>query len=190
MVKWIGGCLVAVIIAIAVASWWGFRAMKEAVNPDGSVSVTIGAPPSRVFASLANADSISTWMAEGSEVIPYSKGVFAAGDSFRIKMRSGPGLPGEQLTWIIEEVVPDRLLAWRMIGGKTKMDVGVRRDSLSVAGDSTTLTSHMVQTANSKQGAALEVLRSLFNVQTKLELMILKDRLEGRPRNTPKSPAP
>ena len=63
MKKWFGGCLVVAVVLILVGAWFGMRTMKKSLASDGSASVTIGAPPSRVFASLANGDSMRLWMA-------------------------------------------------------------------------------------------------------------------------------
>ena len=60
MWKWIGGILLALIVCLMAAAWWGYKKVTSSFSPDGTVRVTIAAPPARVFSSLSDADSAGT----------------------------------------------------------------------------------------------------------------------------------
>jgi hypothetical protein len=59
MWKWLGGCLVIVVVVIAIGVWTGYRKLSQFSGPNKPETVAIAAPASRVFASVANADSLS-----------------------------------------------------------------------------------------------------------------------------------
>lgn len=189
--KWVGGCLLAILVVVAGGMWWGFRTLKQSTNPDGSVSVTIGAPPSRVFASLADADSLSTWRARGNVVSAFSHGPLAPGDTFRIQMPSGPGLPQQHLTWMVDEIIPDQVIALHLLNDTTGKNMGSRRDSLYAIGDSTVVSSRVLPPSGGvPDTGASGMLFSLFQMQSKLELMSLKARIEGTERVRPEPQRP
>src|SRR5687767_11210020 len=107
MLKWVGGCLVVVIVLVIGGSWFALRTMRESLAPDGSVRVAISATPQRVFASLADGDSVRTWMAQGNTVTATRRGRFQPGDSIRITLRTTLGMSPEPMIWEVKEVVPD-----------------------------------------------------------------------------------
>lgn len=195
MVKWIGGCLVVVVIFVAAASWWGFRAMKDSLAPDGSAVVMIGAPPSRVFASLAHGDSVATWMARGNTVTASRHAPLVPGDTLRIQMKVMIGSAGQQLHWQVSEVEPDRLIVLRLLSDTSDVVVAIRRDSLTAVGDSTRIVSRLVspmidsitaagaKTADGKSDGMMDMtsnlMLSMFRVQSKLDLLQLKARIES-----------
>jgi len=191
MWKWLGGCLVVVIVAIAVASWWGFKAMRDSLAPDGSARVAVAATPARVFSSLSHSDSIGTWMAQGSRVTTSRKGALAAGDTLRIELRSTAGFPSQRMTWQVNEVVPDRLLVLRLLSDSQQPIQALRRDSLVAIGDSTMIISRIEVDTRARAGPdsagkpgspALgvggEVMVQMLRMQAKLELEALKSRIE------------
>jgi|SRR5687768_14842904 len=195
MWKWLGGCLLVVLVLIVGAVIFAYRTMKESLGPDGSATVTIGASPARVFASIAHGDSVATWMAQGNTVLTSRHGPLIAGDTLRIEARIGIGAPDQNMTWIVREVVPERLLMLELEGGKTNEVIATRRDSVYAAGDSTRVVSRIVSPlldsmgtgkakgkADRAGGFAPELLLSMFKMQAKLELMRLKQRIESPAR--------
>ncbi len=185
MWKWIGGCLLVAIVFVVAAMWWGFQSVQSSLMPDGSASVVIAGSPSRIFASLARGDSVSTWMAQGNTVTTTRRGPFVPGDTLRVEMGSGT-IASQSITWQVMEVVPDKLIAWRM-RNDTSERVVVRRDSISAEGDSTRVVSRLVsplieQGADSSSaalGLTGKLMMSMFRMQSKLELVNLKARIEG-----------
>ena len=196
MWKWLGGCLLVVLVLIVGAMIFAYRTMKESLGPDGSATVTIGATPARVFASLAHGDSVATWMAQGNTVLTSRHGPLVPGDTLRIEARAGFGVPAQKMTWIVREVVPERLLLLELEGGKSNEVIATRRDSVYAAGDSTRVVSRIVsvlldsmgtgkgktKSADRSGGFAPELLLSMFKMQAKLELMGLKARIESPAR--------
>lgn len=170
--------------------------MRTSISPEGSVSVAIAAPPSRVFASLANGDSAATWMSQGSIVTSSRHGPFVAGDSVRVQTRSILRMPQQQIVWRVTEVVPDRILAWQFISSHDSRMIAIRRDSLVASGDSTIVVSRVVSppidsirkaqaAAKDTENAAFnrmatELLLNMIRMQPKIDLMRLKARIEKR----------
>ncbi len=185
MWKWIGGILLAVVVLVMGAAWWGFHKISSGFEPDGSVKVTIAATPARVFSSLSDADSAATWMAGGSTVYTGKHGTLVPGDSIRISMRAVGGMSGRPVTWKIAEVVPGQVVVRQLDSPdpRHKFTV-VRRDSVAQVGDSTVVISKTAPSTALTETSAQMVL-SMFRVQSKLELLSLKARLEGRSRSRP-----
>lgn len=193
MWKWIGGCLGLVIVLFIVLFWWSMRTIRNSVEPDGSISVMIGAPPERVFASMSHGDSLAAWMAQGSTVLASRKGPLQPGDTVRIRLR---GMARDALSWHVAEVVPNRLLVLQLRSDSAGKVVATRRDSLSLAGDSTRVSSRLlsplgvasVPTIDSAAGGdgmfdmASNLVLPMFRMQSKVELTRLKDHIEGRTR--------
>ena len=188
MLKWIGGCLVLVVVLIAGGSWFAMRSMRNSLGPDGSARVTIAAPPQRIYASMSNGDSLKTWMAQGSTVTTWHGGPLVVGDSIKVELRRSLGMSQPPMIWIVRELVPDRVVALELTQGAGRA-IGVRRDSLVAAGDSTVVVSIVTSSLNdstksSAAGVAGDMVLSMFRLQSKLELQSLKARLEGRPQTT------
>ena len=181
MWKWLGGCLVVVIVFIAAASWWGFKAMRDSLASDGSARVTIAASPARVFASMNHSDSIGTWMSQGSSVTSSRRGTLAPGDTLRIELRSTAGFPSQRMTWRVNEVVPDQLLVLRLLGDPQQPVKALRRDSLVAIGDSTMIVSRIQVDSASAGGTAgigEGMMIQMLQMQAKLELQSWKSRIE------------
>ncbi len=197
MWKWLGGCLLVVIIVVVGAMIWGIRAMKGSLSPDGSAVVTIAATPARVFATLNHGDSAATWMAEGSKVLTSRHGPLVPGDTVRIELPAQMRIPNRQqgMIWRVREVVPDQLMAFDLLAVDRGI-IAMRRDSIAAVGDSTRVTS-MIQplfdslvairpgektkSVGATGAMAFDLMLQVIRMQTKLELIKLKTRLEGVP---------
>lgn len=196
MLKWLGGCLLVVIIVVVVGGYWGFKTMRGSLEPDGSARVAIAGTPQRVFAALANADSIKTWMSPGTNVTISQPGPLVPGSRIRVSMRSRTGIPQQPMEWIVRQVVADQLIVRELITDKGQR-VAVERDSLSAAGDSTVVVSRVgspmidsIMVARQKKtgdstsgyaGVTGDIMLSMFQIQAKLELQSLKSHIEGKP---------
>lgn len=196
MLKWLGGCLVVAIIIVVGGSWWAYTTMKQTLAPDGSARVMIAANPHRVFASLADADSIQKWMSQGTIVSASQPGPLVPGSRIRISIRSRAGLPQQPMEWIVRQVVPDQLVVRELLTDKGQR-VALQRDSLSASGDSTLVVSNVISPmidsaiaarektrgdrASPVAGLAGDLMVSMFKFQSKLELERLKAHIEGRP---------
>jgi uncharacterized protein YndB with AHSA1/START domain len=186
------GCLL-ILVVLAGMLWWGYRRMATFAPGNGPLSVGISAPPGRVFASLANGDSIGTWMAQGNVVTVKRRGPLVVGDTLRVQMRSMPGLPQRALIWTVRRVVPDKLLELEMRADTIRKVMAIRRDTLVAAGDSTfvmsTVSSPMMDSVQRTRGdtgskglmldMTSKLLVSSFRMEAKLELLRLKARVEG-----------
>lgn len=195
MLKWLGGCLVVAIILVVGGSWWAYRTMKETLSPDGSARVSIAATPHRVFASLADADSIQTWMGQGNIVTTTQHGPLIPGSRIRISISSRAGIAQQPMDWIVRQVVPDQLVVRELVTDKG-IRAALRRDSLAAFGDSTIVISNIVspmidsvvtarqnekgKTTSPMAGLSGDLMLSMFKIQSKLELETLKSHIEGK----------
>jgi uncharacterized protein YndB with AHSA1/START domain len=192
MWKWIGGILGGIVLLCVVAVWWGFK--KFTAGGD-TVMVTIGAPPQRVFASLANHDSIPTWRLSGNQSTQH--GPIAPGDTLASGISTRNGTTS-RMHWAATAVERDHLVALALTDDSTGNVVATRRDSIVAVGDSTkvvsTIASPMLdsprtadpsQPPSRRSAAAMDVASRLvvssFRMQSKFELTRLKNRLEGHP---------
>ncbi len=183
MLKWIGGCLVVAVIIIGGGSYFAMRTMKESLSPDGSVRIAIAAPPARVFASLANADSAATWMAAGNKVTANRHGPFQVGDSVKVEMRSALGMKPQPMIWVITDLTPDQRIVFQLgTQGRTQTVAATRSDSLVAKGDSTVIVSRFASTLpdSAKAKSTSDLMLTMFQLQSKLELESLKARIEGK----------
>jgi uncharacterized protein YndB with AHSA1/START domain len=182
MLKWVGGCLVVVLILIAGGSYFGMRTMKNSLSPDGSARVAIHAPLARVFASLASADSAATYMAAGNKITTNRRGTFQAGDSIRVDLRTTLGMKPEPMIWVVKEIIPDQRIVFEMNARGKRPVTATRVDSVFAKGDSTVIVSRLSAFPDSARASATgEMMMTMFQMQSKLELESLKIRIEGRP---------
>lgn len=135
---------------------------------------------------MSNGDSLQTWMAQGSTVTTWRRGPLVVGDSIRVELRRSLGLSQKPMIWRVRELVPDRIVALDLTQGPGR-PIGVRRDSLVSAGDSTVVVTMVTSslsdsTKSSAAGVAGDMMLSMLRLQAKLELQSLKARLEGRPQ--------
>ena len=192
MWKWLGGCLLVVVVLFVALFWWSLRTINRSTEPDGSVAVMIGAPVERVFASMASGDSLVTWMAQGNTVVTTRRDLLQPGDMIRVRFQ---GMPRDAMAWQVAEVVPNVRLVLQLSDSSGRA-VAMRRDSVSREGDSTRVSSRLVSglfdgsrpadTSTAGGTAIFDMTSSLvlgmFRMQAKLELTRLKDRIEGRSR--------
>lgn len=196
MWKWLGGCLLLGLVLLAAAFWWGYQSLQKSTSPDGSSVVVISAPAKRVFASLANADSVATWMAEGNTVTAPHHGPLVVGDTLKVETRQLLTNPRQRFMWRVTQVVPDSLLKLDMRSDRDGKIIATRSHLLVSMGDSTRVVSRVVSpaidsirthgdTTLSRRNAALDVTSTLivgmFQMQLQLELAKLKARIEQRP---------
>ncbi len=197
MWKWLGGCLVVLVFLIVAGSWWGYQAMKNNLSPDGTDRVMIAGSPTRVFAALANGDSVVKWMGQGNTITTTRRGPFAAGDSLQVALRStiSMGMARRPMTWQVKEVIPNALIAFELLSDSTHRVVAIRRDSLSAVGDSTSIVSTIaaplldsIQAARKTQkakssdaflGLTSDLIVSAFRMQSKVDLLSLKAHIEN-----------
>jgi uncharacterized protein YndB with AHSA1/START domain len=195
MWKWILGIIAALCLLVLVGGWWGYKAMQKNLSPDGTERVTIAGTPARVFAALANGDSVPKWMASGNTITSTRHGPLAVGDSLLVAMKSGFGVAQRPMTWQITEVVPDHLLAFQLVSDSTRRVIAIRRDSLVAVGDSTNIISTVasplidsIQTAHANPkpktsdaivGLGSTIVISAFRMQSKLDLLQLKAHIEN-----------
>ncbi|MGH7592777.1 MAG: SRPBCC family protein [Gemmatimonadales bacterium] len=193
MWKWIVGVALFLVVLLVGTCWLGYRKLTSG---GASATVAIAATPDRVFASLADPDSMAVWMATGSTVTSVHHGVVTVGDTLHIETGTS-GRARQQYTWIVSAVTPGQLLVLDMRVDTSKRVFATRRDSLVTAGDSTmvitTIASPMIDSmrtqrgdTSGKVGGALldfgsKVVISAFRVMSERDLERLKARLEGRP---------
>ena len=193
MLKWIGGGCVVVLLIVGAVMYAGFKQMSAVAAKWPSVTVAIGATPERVFASLANADSLSTWFMSGTPIRTTRKGMLAVGDSIFVQM----GRDSVPSAWIIDTIVPNRLIVSHWVMPRNNLILQRRRDSLAIVGDSTHVTgtieaSVMTDSLNAVRGRTGSVTGGLLDMastmgqagarmQAEQELRRLKHRIEGPP---------
>ncbi len=195
MWKWFGGCLLLLAVLVAAAMMFGYRMMRESLSPDGSASVMIGATPSRVFASMAHGDSVSKWMSQGNTEVRARQGLLVPGDVLRFELRSRIPGPRQAMSWRVKELVQDRLIVLELLTNRSQPIAATRRDSIAAVGDSTRVVSRIEaltvapmrdpgdraaeKARNAPGGMAPDFLLSMFRMESKLYLMLLKDHIEG-----------
>lgn len=183
MLKWIGGCLVLVVVLIAGGSFFAMRSMRNSLSADGSSRVAIHAPTARVFASLSHGDSAATYMAVGNRVTPSRHGPLQPGDTIRVEMRATLGMNPEPMTWVVKEIIPDQRIVFELNTSGAKAFSATRADSLVTQGDSTIVFTRFVSSAldTAKSATTAAMMMSMFQMQGKLEIESLKHRIEGFP---------
>jgi uncharacterized protein YndB with AHSA1/START domain len=197
MLKWIAsGCLV-IIVVIGVVVYAGYRKMRSIAAAGPSVTVAIQAPPERVFASMSHSDSLPAWFAPGTTLRTVRKGALAAGDTIFVVT---PRDTAPRLAWVIDTVVPGTVIALRWVGLPNRVVIARRRDSISVAGDSTMVTSTIASLltdslvaarsqAGGVTGGVLEMGSTMSmagaRMQAEAELRRLKNHIEARPLSRP-----
>jgi uncharacterized protein YndB with AHSA1/START domain len=206
MWKWIGGCFLVCVVCIGIAAFWGFRKVKGLMDRPSVATVMIAATPERVFASMANADSLSTWMTTGSVV--QHKGPLVVGDSFVLggsQMRTS-NAKGQSMTWTVVEIKAPTLIVYSIRSDTSTSEFARLRDSLVARGDSTeviatyTMPDSMPLGPGGEKKVAPPALQSVFKLMLvgftemeKIQLGQLKERIEGKaveakPADTAKAP--
>ena len=182
MLKWLGGCAVVAVILIVGGGYYAMRTFRESLSPDGSARVAIHAPPERVFASLASADSAATYISVGNKVTIGRRGALRVGDSIKVQLPATIGMKKDPMIWIVREIVPNQKIVFELAAVGAQAVSAIRSDSVFAQGDSTIILSRLVfQLPNpSKPSATSNMMNTMFQMQSKLELESLKARIEGR----------
>jgi uncharacterized protein YndB with AHSA1/START domain len=201
--KWVVGCLAVGVALVGLVVWLVYSKYKTFTGAGPSVSVVIDAPATRVFASMADADSLREWRAETTGISSTRRGLLRVGDTVRILSRTirvGSRTSGSDSTerladHVVTALVPDRLLVFEARDDSSGATMIVRRDSLVARGDSTEVISTIlvpvadsirarVDTANRGERAmfdmASRLMISIVRMQFGVELERLKERIEGR----------
>jgi uncharacterized protein YndB with AHSA1/START domain len=194
MWKWIGGCFLLCVVMVGVAGFWGIRKVKGLMDRPAVASVTIAASPERVFASMANADSLSTWMTTGAVV--QHKGMLVVGDTFALhgsQMRTSGNR--QSMTWTVTEIKSPTLIVFAIRSDSLGTHFATLRDSLVARGDSTeVIASYSMPFPDSvavgdtgQKRAVPPALQSMFKLMLvgftemeKIQLNQLKERIEGK----------
>ena len=193
--KWVLGILGVGVVFVCVAAWYGYRKLQSFAG-EGPSSVTIGAPASRVFASIADADSMKKWRSEGLGIRASRQGRLAVGDSLVVQNRSSTTTSSRRMssTWMVTAVIPDVLVALEVRNDSTGEPMFTRRDSLIALGDSTRVMSsfsapilNKLKTRGDTSGMARSAVLNLasnvmiagLRVVSDQELRRLKGHIEG-----------
>ena len=196
MWKWLGGCLVVVVVVIAIGLWTGYRKLSQFSGPNRPETVAIAAPVPRVFASIANADSLSSWMAERMGVRASHRGMLVPGDTIQVgaNMRFNIG-KSEAMKWVVSDVKPDQTLALELRSDSSKRLVALRQFNLVAKGDSTLITSAVstpgldsmlarrrdtIKASDAFMSGATKLMMASLRMQAHRELQLLKAHIEGR----------
>lgn len=197
MWKWIGGCLVICVALIAIGLWSGYHQLSKFGSSNGTETVTIAAPPARVFASLANSDSLSTWMAEHSQMRTGHHGMLVPGDTLLGEMRLRFNVGNKPVKWTVSDVKPNQLLSLQLRTDSGSRLIAKREFTLTQKGDSTqvlsAVTAPMLDSMRTNRSdtlkgsdAALNItsklLTSALRMQSHIELEQLKAQVEGHGR--------
>lgn len=192
MWKWIAGGVAVLLLLVIGTCYFGLKKFSEG---GGSTVVMIGASPDRVFASLADPDSLTTWVDVGSMVESSRHGLLQTDDSFRIaRPTRKTGVGGDITTWRVVESVPGRSLTLRLANDSLgRVAIISRYDSLSAVGDSTRLsTTYGAEIVDSTRrstrdsgkgqsamlGFAQKMIVAALRLATETDLQRLKARVE------------
>jgi hypothetical protein len=196
VLKWILGILGVVVVIVCFGAWYGYRALQNFAQAGPSSAVVIGAPAGRVFASIADADSMTEWRSEGLGIRSSRRGVLQVGDTVRTQAREQGMSSGRRSnsTWVVTAVVPDVLLALEVRDDSTGATIFMRRDSLVSLGDSTrvvtTFTAPMLDSLRQRGDSAGRAAGAVFGLTSNAmivglravsqqELKQLKGHVEG-----------
>jgi uncharacterized protein YndB with AHSA1/START domain len=199
MRKWLGGCLLIGLVVVGIGVWSMWRKLIPYSGPNGPETMVIAAPVSRVFASIANADSLSRWMTPGLGVRAAHHGMLVAGDTLKIGANGRLTFGAEPMKWIVVDVRPDQLLSLELRSDSTGKIVATRQFMVAAKDDSTLVTSSVstpvadsIRARHSntlKQSDALiaglsKVMMASLRMQSHLEMEQLKQHIEGKIRNS------
>jgi uncharacterized protein YndB with AHSA1/START domain len=190
--------LLLCIVVIGIALWSGYRKLASSGAGHGTDTLTIGAPVPRVFASIANADSLSGWMADRRRVTAGHHGMLATGDTLEIETKIPLSSGMRRLKWTVSDVRTNQLLALQLRSDSVGELIATRQFSLAAKGDSTFITSAIaapivdsiragrsdtLKSSDAYLDAASRLLISALRLQSHIELEQLKSRVEGKSRS-------
>ena len=190
MWKWIGGILLIIVLCIVGAVWAGYRKLT---NESNVANVVIAGSPDRIFAALANHDSLANWWVIKGGPTPTGHGPLAVGDLLptqTARVRSSQGLSA----WRVDTIVPGQLLGLSLRSENGGAVVVVRRDSLVGRGDSTEIVTSITtpaltriqandsapKAASGLVGMSSKLLITAMRLESNVELTRLKNHIEGR----------
>lgn len=198
MARKFGWMLLVILLVIFGTCWFGFRKMTAG---GGVMESTIAAPIDRVFATLADPDSMLVWMHPGTRISPLGGGQLLVGDTLRIVP---PGdtttVTGTRMLWRMVEVIPPTRLVMALETdsiGHGNSTVAVITDSLIAIGTDSTrritmfhspmIDSAAAVAADSSRfagallGAGQKMMIAGMRMVAEGEGRRLKARLEGKP---------
>lgn len=192
MWKWILGAIGAVLLILVVGVCSGIRKVQNVGSGPSETTTMIGATPARVFASLANGDSIPDWMVTG-RVRPSRHGILRVGDTLHVTQTER--LQGTR--FIVSEVAAGKSFAIQVRDDSVGVVMVVRRYALEARGDSTalitTVTSPVLDSSvaaaaaktdagagRAMLGLTVKLMLGAMRMQSQVEVNELKARVEGR----------
>ena len=197
MKKWLGGCLVIGLVVVGMGVWSAWRKLIPYSGPNAPETTVIAAPVSRVFLSIANADSLAGWMTPGLGVRASHHGMLVAGDTLKVGANGRLTLGTEPMKWVVVDVKPDQLFALQLRSDSSGKIVATRQFTVAAKGDSTLVTSSVSTPAadsirakrsdSLKQSDALiaglsKMMMASLRMQSHLEMEELKKHIEGKSR--------
>lgn len=199
MLKWIGGGCLVLVLLIAGGLYFGYRKVSNMASEEPTRTIVVGANVDRVFALLSDADSLRFWMAEGRGVSTTRRGMLKRGDTLRLDMPGQP--PGRQGgVWVVGEVTPGKTFVLELRHDSTGMVMTTRSYALEQRGDSTAVSSTVMvpmldtirarvadsgRAASGAMSVATNLMVGMLRMQARLELDMIKARVEGRPSLQP-----
>ncbi|HYU79792.1 MAG TPA: SRPBCC family protein [Vicinamibacterales bacterium] len=195
MKKWLGGCLAIGLVVIGMGVWSAWRKLVPYTGANRAETTVIAAPVSRVFASIANADSLSVWMTPGLGIRAAHHGMLVAGDTLKVGANGRLTFGAEPMKWIVVDVTPDQRFALQLRSDSSGRIIATRQFTIAAKGDSTLVTSAVsTPVADSiranrsdtlKQKDAFiaglsKMMMASLRMQSHMELEQLKNRIEGK----------
>lgn len=193
MWKWIAGGLLVLVVLLAGTCYFGYRKFTEGGD---TLTVMIGASPERVYASLADPDSLSTWVNVGSTISSHRHGLLVEGDSFTVVQPPlKVGRSGATAGYLVLSSTPGHSLLLRVTGDSLDRIARItQHDSLEAVGDSTRLTISYAATildstrmpvrdssksAGAVLGFAQKMIVAAMRLSMETDVQRLKARVEG-----------
>jgi len=164
-------------------------------GPKPPETMVIAAPVNRVFASIANADSLAGWMTPGLGVRASHHGMLVTGDTLKIGANGRLTFGTEPMKWVVVDVRPDQLLALQLRSDTTGMVVATRQFTVAAKGDSTLVSSTVstpvadsiranrsdtIKQSDAWLAGISKMMMASLRMQSHLEMEQLKNRIEGK----------
>lgn len=185
------------LVVVGVGVWSTWRKLRPYSGPNGPETTVIAGPVSRVFASLANADSIAGWMTPGLGVRASHHGMLVTGDTLKVGANGRLTFGTEPMKWVVADIKPDQLFSMELRSDSTGRIVATRQFTVAAKGDSTAVTSSVTtpvadsiraqRTDKVKQSDAWiagmsKMMMASLRLQSHLEMEQLKAHIEGKKR--------
>jgi uncharacterized protein YndB with AHSA1/START domain len=188
--KILGGLLIGAVLIFVVGGYFVYKKVRDMSSGPAVVEVTIAAPPERVFATLAGADSVALWMA-GANALDAHGGLLRPGDLISVRADGhSSSAAGAEFHWRVSGVVPGTVLARELRPDTGTSIMVTRRDSIVARGDSTAVITTFSApgfagadtskaTQSSVASMAARVLLMGFTAGASSDLKRLKRHIEG-----------